>query len=100
MVVTFFIYFCFLGKEVCGWVTIKHIYEICKIKMEDPPNILKTEEELCKQIIQTANNMGLKVVHSYDPEEYQKFLAERAIIVAQQRKELDEKKEAKLLRTG
>lgn len=68
--------------------------------MEDPPNILKTEEEMCKQIIETANNMGLQVVHSYDPEEYQQFLAERAEIVAQQRKEIDEKKEAKLLRTG
>lgn len=68
--------------------------------MEDPPNVLKTLQFMCEQIIQTAQNMGIQVVKSLDPEEYQKFLEERKEIVAEQRRELDEKKEAKLLRTG
>lgn len=68
--------------------------------MEDPPNALKTLQFMCEQIIQTAQNMGIQVVKSLDPEEYQQFLEERKEIVAEQRRELDEKKEAKLLRTG
>lgn len=88
------------GKEVAGKVTLKHIYEIALIKMEDPPNVLKTLQFMCEQIIQTAQNMGIQVVKSLDPEEYQQFLEERKVVVAEQRRELDEKKEAKLLRTG
>uniref|UniRef100_A0A1B6GVV9 Large ribosomal subunit protein uL11m n=1 Tax=Cuerna arida TaxID=1464854 RepID=A0A1B6GVV9_9HEMI len=88
------------GKEVAGKVTLKHVYEIAKIKMEDPPNALKSMEYMCKQVIKTAHSMGIEVVKTLDPEEYQKFLDERREIVAQQRKELEEKKEAKLLRTG
>lgn len=68
--------------------------------MEDPPNVLKTLQFMCEQIIQTAQNMGIQVVKSLDPEEYQQFLEERKVVVAEQRRELDEKKEAKLLRTG
>jgi large subunit ribosomal protein L11 len=39
-------------------------------------------------------------VRHLDPAEYAQFLEERKVTVAKQRKELDEKKEARMLRTG
>ncbi|KAL5284500.1 mrpl-11 family protein [Megaselia abdita] len=32
------------GKEISGKITIKHLYEIAVIKMQDPPNALLTLE--------------------------------------------------------
>uniref|UniRef100_A0A023F875 Large ribosomal subunit protein uL11m n=1 Tax=Triatoma infestans TaxID=30076 RepID=A0A023F875_TRIIF len=88
------------GKEVCGKITLKHLYEIAKIKSEDPPMECLTLEEICKKFIGIAHSCGIEVVESLDPKEYQDFLEQRKEIVAQQRKELQEKREAKMLRTG
>jgi large subunit ribosomal protein L11 len=41
----------------------------------------------------------MQVVDHLDPKEYEKFLQERAAIVEQQRKDIQAKREAKLLRT-
>ena len=57
-------------------------------------------QEICRQLIDTAHSLGIKVVDSIDPEEYQKFLEGRIAVVEQQKKELQEAKEAKLLRTA
>lgn len=81
-------------------VTLKHVYEIAKVKSTDPPLEAKSLEDICKMIIGTAHSCGIKVVKSLDPEEYQAFLEERKIIVEEQKKELLEKREAKLLRTA
>lgn len=48
----------------------------------------------------TAKSLGIEVVRELDPKEYGEFLEERAKIVEEQKKELQEKKEAKLLRTA
>lgn len=32
------------GKEISGKITLKHLYEIAKIKLEDPPNALLSLE--------------------------------------------------------
>lgn len=32
------------GNEIAGKITLKHLYEIAKIKIEDPPNALLTLE--------------------------------------------------------
>lgn len=37
----------FPGNEISGKITLKHLYEIAKIKLEDPPNALLTLE-VCK----------------------------------------------------
>ncbi|XP_073999042.1 mitochondrial ribosomal protein L11 [Rhodnius prolixus] len=87
------------GREVCGKITLKHLYEIAKIKSEDPPMECLSLEEICKKFIGIAHSCGIEVVHSLDPAEYQKFLEERKDITAQQKKELQEKREAKMLRT-
>lgn len=34
----------FPGGEIAGKITLKHLYEIAKIKMEDPPNALLSLE--------------------------------------------------------
>ena len=57
-------------------------------------------QEICRQLIDTAHSLGIKVVDSIDPEEYQEFLEGRIAVVEQQKKELQEAKEAKLLRTA
>lgn len=51
-------------------------------------------------IIGTARSCGIEVVRDLDPKEYEEFLKERAVIIENQKKELQEKKEAKMLRTG
>lgn len=81
-------------------VTLKHIYEIAKIKQEDPGLDVKPLEEICRYMIGTAKSCGIKVVRDLDAREYAEFLKERAVIVEQQKKELQEKKDAKMLRTG
>ena len=88
------------GREVTGYITRKHLYEIAKIKSEDPPLQMVDLQEICRQLIDTAHSLGIKVVDSIDPEEYQEFLQGRAQVVEQQKKDLQEAKEAKLLRTA
>lgn len=88
------------GPEVAGKITLKHVYEIAKIKAEDPPLECTPLETICKMVIGTARSCGIEVVRHLDPVEYEQFLEDRKAIIAQQRKELDEKKEARMLRTG
>eukprot|EP00088_Acartia_fossae_P042256 TRINITY_DN44323_c0_g1_i1.p1 TRINITY_DN44323_c0_g1~~TRINITY_DN44323_c0_g1_i1.p1 ORF type:complete len:203 (-),score=13.58 TRINITY_DN44323_c0_g1_i1:168-743(-) len=87
------------GKEVVGYVTRKHIYEIAKLKSQDPPLQMVDMEEICNDLIQTAYTIGIKVVDKIDPDEYQAFLEERKLIVEEQKAEIKAIKEAKLLRT-
>lgn len=89
-----------VGKEIAGKVTLKHVYEIAKIKQEDPPLEIKDLQEICQMICGIAKSCGIEVVRELDAKEYGEFLIERKAIEEQQRKELQEKKEAKLLRTG
>jgi len=88
------------GNEVAGKITLKHVYEIAKIKATDPPMEFVPMEEICAGIIGTARSAGVEVVRDYDPKEYAEFLKERADIVEQQKKELQEIKEAKMMRTA
>ncbi|GAB0100436.1 39S ribosomal protein L11, mitochondrial [Sergentomyia squamirostris] len=88
------------GREIGGKITLKHVYEIAQIKIQDPPNALLTMEQMCNMIVIAARTCGIEVVRNLDPEEYGQFLEERKLTVEQQRKELQEKREAKMLRTG
>lgn len=90
----------FPKQEVAGMITLKHLYEIAAIKIQDPPNALLTMEQMCYAVLGSARSCGIKVVKDLTAEDYGKFLEERKIIVDQQRKELQEKREAKMLRTG
>lgn len=88
------------GREVSGRITLKHLYEIAKIKSQDPTLELLTLEQICQMLVGVAHSCGVEVVRDLDPAEYAQFLAERKEVVAAQRQELEEKKEAKLLRTA
>ncbi|XP_063221931.1 large ribosomal subunit protein uL11m [Bacillus rossius redtenbacheri] len=88
------------GQEVCGKITLKHLYEIAKIKSEDPPLECVSLEDICKMMVGIACSCGIEVVRELDPEEYGQFLEERRTVVEEQLKELQEKKEARLLRTA
>ncbi|XP_058812650.1 large ribosomal subunit protein uL11m [Topomyia yanbarensis] len=88
------------GREIAGKITRKHLYEIAQIKLNDPPNALLTLQQMCNALIGVARTCGIEVVNELDSTEYQQFLEERKLIVDEQRRELQEKREAKMLRMG
>lgn len=85
------------GREIAGRITLRHLYEIAQIKIQDPPNALLTLEQMCNMLISTCRSVGVEVVRNLDPVEYEKFLEDRRVVVAEQRAVLLEKREAKML---
>jgi len=88
----------FLEDDVAGKVTLKHVYEIAKIKKEEYVMRGYTMEQMCKSVIGTAHTMGIQIVRTLDTEEYQEFLRERELRLAEHEKELEETRQARLLR--
>lgn len=88
------------SKETAGMITLKHLYEIAQIKQTDENLEFRSLEEICNLLISTAKSLGIKVVRDLNAEEYQEFLEERKIVLEQRKQELQEAKEAKMLRTG
>lgn len=88
----------FVGHEVAGKITIKHVYEIAKMKSKDPGFEYVNLQKICRLVIGSAHTLGIDVVKNLDPAEYAQFLEERKQIVQEQDKELEEKRQAKLLR--
>lgn len=89
-----------LGKEVAGRVSLRHVYEIAKIKSEDPCWENIPLEDVCKSVIITAHSCGIEIVKELDAKEYGSFLEERRRVVTQQEADLQEAKAAKLLRVA
>ncbi|OWR53796.1 large ribosomal subunit protein uL11m [Danaus plexippus] len=87
-------------KEICGKITLKHIYEIAKIKSQDPTLEWKPLKEVCTMLIATARTCGIEVVKELDAKEYGQFLEDRKMIIEEQKKLLQERREAKMLRTA
>ncbi|KAF6169643.1 hypothetical protein GIB67_004035 [Kingdonia uniflora] len=50
------------GHEVASTLTLKHIYEIAKVKQSDPFCQYMSLESISKSIIGTANTMGITVL--------------------------------------
>lgn len=50
------------GKETVGTVSLKHVYEIAKIKQTETRLSGLSLEGLCKSIIFQARSIGIKVV--------------------------------------
>lgn len=88
------------AKEVAGKITLRHLYEIAQIKLQDPPNALLTHEQMCIALVGVARSCGIQVVRHLDADEYRSFLDARKIVVEQQKAELIEKREAKMLRAA
>ncbi|KAJ1984572.1 mitochondrial 54S ribosomal protein YmL19 [Dimargaris cristalligena] len=51
------------GQETVGTISLKHIYEIAKIKKNDPSMVSVDLYKICKSIIGSARSVGVKVVH-------------------------------------
>lgn len=89
----------FVG-EIAGKITLKHLYEIAKIKMEDPPNALLNLEQMCQMLVGVARTCGIEIVREIDPVEYAQFLKDREASIVEYREELQLAKESKILRTN
>lgn len=88
-------------QEFAGVVTLKHIYEIAKFKIEEENCAHITLETLCCKVLDTARSIGIKVVKDdLDPNDLKQFLEERKQITEQQLKEIQEKRTAKLMRAS
>jgi large subunit ribosomal protein L11 len=88
------------AQEVAGKGSLKHVYEIAKIKQQDATLSFLPLETICKQVVAIAKSCGIEVVPKLDAEEYGEFLKERKIIVEEELKDLQAKKEARMLRTA
>lgn len=54
------------GHFVASTLSLKHIYEIAKVKQSDPYCQYMSLESICKSIMGTANSMGIQVVKDLD----------------------------------
>ncbi|KAI8391151.1 50S ribosomal protein L11 [Radiomyces spectabilis] len=51
------------GSEVVGTVSLKHVYEIAKLKQQDANLKHLSLESICGSIIGVAKSVGIEVVH-------------------------------------
>ncbi|KAK6477701.1 39S ribosomal protein L11 [Huso huso] len=67
------------GHEVAGMVTVKHVYEIARVKAQDESFALQNMslENVVRCIIGSARSLGIRVVNDLSAEEYRRFLQER-----------------------
>ncbi|KAL4237942.1 54S ribosomal protein L11 [Mactra antiquata] len=84
--------------EVAGILSLKHIYEIAKIKSKDQRFLGMSMENICKSVIGTAHSLGIKVVPSLEAAEYADFLEERKERLKAHEENLEEIRKSKLLR--
>lgn len=91
---------CFSGNEVAGKLTLKHVYEIAKIKSQDSSWECVPLEEVCQSVIGTAHSCGIQIVRDLNSETYEKFLVERVETVIQQEQDLEDARQAKMLRVA
>ncbi|KAI6181825.1 Ribosomal protein L11 domain protein [Aphelenchoides besseyi] len=82
--------------ETAGIISVKHIYEIAKIKSKDKVLVGVPLKHICMQLIKTCNNMGIKVQYEdLDPTTLQAFLDERRDVVKAQLQAFADKKSSK-----
>lgn len=79
-------------------MSLRHVYEIAKIKSEDPPLQTMTMEQLCLMVVGIARSCGIEVVRDLNANEYKQFLADRQVVIEEQKKELQLKRDAKMSR--
>ncbi|CAL1296576.1 unnamed protein product [Larinioides sclopetarius] len=85
-------------KDWAGKISLKHVYEIAKIKSQDPVFDCVPIKEICQKIIDEARTVGVETVPRLTEEEYAAFREERKVIVEQQTTELEEKRKAKIIK--
>ncbi|KFD47692.1 hypothetical protein M513_11425 [Trichuris suis] len=82
--------------DVSGMVTLKHIYEIAKVKQQDDVNMGLPLKRLCQTVMGYARTCGIEVRKEIDPAEYRQFLQSREDFVKKELEELQAKRQAKI----
>jgi len=86
--------------DMAGKITLKHLYEIAKIKSEDPPLALLSLQQITQMLVGVAKTCGIQIVRELDPEEYAQFMKERKVRLDKFDEELTEIREKKAQRTN
>ncbi|KAF8564328.1 hypothetical protein P879_08728 [Paragonimus westermani] len=95
------------GTEVCGRLTLKHIYHIAELKKQDPKYFTWDLEKVCTMLIWKAHILGIEVLSKemldsgqvdHSPEGYAEFLKQRELFLEQKKKDAEERKQAKMMR--
>ncbi|XP_007462007.1 PREDICTED: 39S ribosomal protein L11, mitochondrial isoform X2 [Lipotes vexillifer] len=75
------------GQEVAGLVTLKHVYEIARVKAQDDAFALQDVplSSVVRSIIGSARSLGIRVVKDLSSEELAAFQKERALFLAAQK---------------
>lgn len=85
--------------EIAGKLSIKHVYEIAKVKSQDEWYDCVPLQKICQEIIDEARYMGFEVVKNLDENEYAKFLEYRQGVIAEQVKLIEDIRKRRLQRT-
>ncbi|XP_043827369.1 39S ribosomal protein L11, mitochondrial [Dromiciops gliroides] len=74
------------GHEVAGLITLKHVYEIARVKAQDKAFALQDVplSSVVRSIIGSARSLGIRVVKDLSAEELAAFQEERAQFLASQ----------------
>ncbi|KRZ92769.1 putative 39S ribosomal protein L11, mitochondrial [Trichinella sp. T8] len=87
------------GKsDTAGMVTLKHVYEIAKVKQQEPVYLGVPLRQMCQTVMYYAQSCKIKVVRDIDPVEYHEFLKKREELVTKEMEELQSKRQAKIYR--
>lgn len=85
--------------EIAGKLSLKHVYEIAKVKSKDEWYDCVPLQKICQEIIDEARYMGFEVVKHLDEEDYRKFLKYREGVIEEQVKLIEEMRKNRLQRT-
>jgi len=78
--------------EIAGKISLRHVYEIAKVKSQDEWYDCVPLQKICQEIIDEARYMGFEVVKHLDETEYAKFLKYREGVIQEQIKLIEEKR--------
>lgn len=87
------------GGEIAGKLSLKHVYEIAKVKSKDEWYDCVPLQKICQEIIDEARYMGFEVVKHLNEEEYSQFLKYRESVIQDQVKLLEDLRQQRIQRT-
>jgi len=86
--------------EYSGVISVKHVYEIAKVKSQDFWYQGVPMERICKIVLEECNKLGIKVQREdLDPVEHRDFLEKRQQFLDNYLKVATERETARMLRT-
>ncbi|KRZ75788.1 39S ribosomal protein L11, mitochondrial [Trichinella papuae] len=88
----------FSNSDTAGMVTLKHVFEIAKVKQQEPVYLGVSLRQMCQTVMFYAQSCKIKVVRDIDPVEYHEFLKKREELVIKEMEELQNKRQAKIYR--